>query len=101
VRSLLNYLCLRRLKTTMLDGKPLLILPERFQHMVMVTLSKEERALYERVESMSQEIVQRFLDEGLFERFYTTVLQVGASVSVLFRLSVFLFWGNRCVCVFH
>ena len=65
---------LRRKKTDLLDGKPLLELPDRTVQIVTCEFSEEERAFYNKLENKIDEAMQAFIRSGDVMRNYTSVL---------------------------
>ncbi|KAJ7437384.1 P-loop containing nucleoside triphosphate hydrolase protein [Mycena galericulata] len=64
LQAILGLFLLRRMKTTMLDGKRLIELPERSVELRSLTFSQEERDIYAMVETRQQEKFNRYLRAG-------------------------------------
>ncbi|KAL0958396.1 hypothetical protein HGRIS_000537 [Hohenbuehelia grisea] len=74
LQAILASAMLRRLKTTMLDGRRLIELPEKEVALVQLEFSKEEREIYEMVERQSQQTFNRYLRAGTVLKNYHQVL---------------------------
>jgi len=59
VQSLLGMIALRRVKTQIVDGKPLIELPTRDVFVETVTLSAEEREIYDVMQNEGKLIVNK------------------------------------------
>ncbi|KAI0089494.1 SNF2 family N-terminal domain-containing protein [Irpex rosettiformis] len=71
---------LRRLKDSKLNGEPLVTLPLKIVELIKLEFSREERDVYDMVETRSQRIFNRFLKNGTVLKNYLSVL------ALLFRL---------------
>lgn len=65
---------LRRTKTTLLNGKPLLDLPDRIVNVVHCEFDKEERAFYNGVQERVQDRVDKLEAAGQLQKAYTSML---------------------------
>ena len=65
---------LRRTKTTILNGKPLLDLPERIVNNVHCAFDPEEQHFYENVQTLVQDRLEKLQREGDMTRSYTSML---------------------------
>jgi SNF2 family DNA or RNA helicase len=65
---------LRRLKTDMLDGKRLIVLPERVVQVVSCDFDEDERMFYKALEEKIQVQVEKFMESGTVMNNYTAVL---------------------------
>ena len=65
---------LRRTKTTIINGKPLLDLPARTVKNVYCDFDPEERAFYDGVEERVKERVDKLEAEGQMQKAYTSML---------------------------
>ncbi|KAM6127631.1 LOW QUALITY PROTEIN: helicase-like transcription factor [Phoenicopterus ruber ruber] len=75
LQSLIRSVTLRRTKTSKVKGKPILELPERkaIQH---VTLTEEERQIYQSVKKEGKAAISRFFSEGTVLAHYADILGV-------------------------
>ncbi|KAJ6486844.1 SNF2 superfamily protein [Mycena sanguinolenta] len=74
LQTILNLFLMRRMKTTLLDGKRLIELPEKTVDLVSLDFSPEERDIYNQVETAQQAKFNKFLREGSVLRNYHSVL---------------------------
>ncbi|KAF7350506.1 putative ATP-dependent helicase C23E6.02 [Mycena venus] len=74
LQAILNLYQMRRTKTTLLDGKRLIELPEKTVELVSLEFSQEERDIYDQVEKMQQAKFNRFLRAGTVLKNYASVL---------------------------
>ncbi|KAK7046715.1 putative ATP-dependent helicase C23E6.02 [Favolaschia claudopus] len=74
LQAVLNLFLLRRMKTTELDGKRLIELPEKTVDLVSLEFTKEERDIYSQVETRQQAIFNRYLRAGTVLKNYASVL---------------------------
>ena len=65
---------LRRKKTDMLNGKPLLELPKRHLAIVPCEFDPEERAFYVGLEQRIEAVMQKLAKSGDLSKSYTSVL---------------------------
>ncbi|KAK3806278.1 MAG: SNF2 family N-terminal domain-containing protein [Benniella sp.] len=75
LQALMKVITLRRTKTQMVDGKPLLDLPPRTDHMRVLDLSLNERQLYQRMESNAKQTVDKIVQEDKIMKNYAHILQ--------------------------
>ncbi|KAF8932902.1 hypothetical protein CPC16_004898 [Podila verticillata] len=75
LQTLMKVITLRRTKTQMVDGKPLLTLPTRTDHMRVLELSLNERQMYQRMESRAKEKVKEIVSENKIMKNYAHILQ--------------------------
>lgn len=82
---------LRRLKTDMLDGKPLVDLPARVVETVNCEFDSEERAFYNALQDKMELAFNKFMDAGTVMNNYTAVLtlllRLRQGLSMLFLVS--------------
>lgn len=71
---ILKAIMLRRTKTTLIDGKPLLQLPKRTVHSVIADFSKEEREFYDALENRTKLTLNKFVTAGTVNNNYTNIL---------------------------
>ncbi|OAA37778.1 SNF2-related protein [Beauveria brongniartii RCEF 3172] len=74
LRALLKAIMLRRKKNSMLDGKPILELPEKTEMVVYAELSTDERDYYNQLEKKAQVLFSKYLREGSVGRNYSNIL---------------------------
>ncbi|KAJ7484700.1 SNF2 superfamily protein [Mycena latifolia] len=74
LQAILGLFMTRRMKTTMLDGKRLIELPEKVVELVSLQFSQEERDIYTQVETMQQAKFNRYLKAGTVLKNYASVL---------------------------
>ncbi|KAM6258211.1 helicase-like transcription factor [Porphyrio hochstetteri] len=76
LQSLIRTVTLRRTKTSKVRGKPILELPERKVFIQHVTLTEEERQIYQSVKKEGKAAISRFFSEGTVLAHYADVLGV-------------------------
>ncbi|KAJ7128105.1 SNF2 superfamily protein, partial [Mycena filopes] len=74
LQAIFQHFLMRRMKTTELDGKRLIELPEKTVELVSLEFSKEERDIYSQVESMQQAKFNKYLKAGTVLKNYASVL---------------------------
>ena len=74
LQVLLKAIMLRRMKTSEIDGKPILTLPPKVEHSEHVVFSPEEDAFYKALESKSQVTFNKYLRAGTVGKNYTNIL---------------------------
>ncbi|KAK0390823.1 hypothetical protein NLU13_0326 [Sarocladium strictum] len=74
LRVLLKAILLRRKKNSLIDGKPIVELPEKTEEVTYAELSTDERDFYSQLESKSQVIFNKYLREGSVGKNYANVL---------------------------
>lgn len=74
LRALLKAIMLRRKKDSKLDGKPILQLPEKREHIVYAELSSDERDFYKQLEEKAQVVFSKYLREGSVGKNYSNIL---------------------------
>ena len=70
----MNACMLRRTKNTVLNGKPLLDLPDRIVNNVECEFDAEERAFYSSVQSLVDKNLENLQKSGDMARQYTSML---------------------------
>ncbi|KAF9103992.1 hypothetical protein BGX27_010301 [Mortierella sp. AM989] len=75
LQTLMKVITLRRTKSQMVDGQPLLALPTRTDHKRILELSLNERQLYHRMESRAKQTVDQIVQENKIMRSYAHILQ--------------------------
>ncbi|XP_058517401.1 helicase-like transcription factor isoform X4 [Ochotona princeps] len=74
LQSLIKNITLRRTKTSKIKGKPVLELPERKVFIQHITLSDEERKIYQSVKNEGKATIGRYFSEGTVLAHYADVL---------------------------
>ncbi|KAF9437261.1 hypothetical protein BGZ76_001426 [Entomortierella beljakovae] len=74
VQALLKAICLRRTKTSTVDGKPILNLPERKVEKLATEFSLDERAFYEALETRTRERFNAYVKAGTVMKNYSNIL---------------------------
>ncbi|KAF6819465.1 SWI/SNF family DNA-dependent ATPase [Colletotrichum musicola] len=74
LQVLLKATLLRRTKTSEIDGKPILQLPEKTEEVVYAELDEEERKFYTDLEEKSQVQINKYLRKGTLGKHYSHVL---------------------------
>uniref|UniRef100_A0A8D0YQS9 Helicase-like transcription factor n=1 Tax=Sus scrofa TaxID=9823 RepID=A0A8D0YQS9_PIG len=74
LQSLIKNITLRRTKTSKIKGKPVLELPERKVFIQHITLSDEERKIYQSVKNDGRATIGRYFNEGTVLAHYADVL---------------------------
>ncbi|XP_075274616.1 helicase-like transcription factor isoform X3 [Opisthocomus hoazin] len=91
LQSLIRSITLRRTKTSKVEGKPILELPERKVLIQHVTLTEEERRVYESVKKEGKAAISRFFSAGTVLAHYADIL------GVLLRLRQLCCHPNLCI----
>ncbi|NXF58789.1 HLTF factor, partial [Ciccaba nigrolineata] len=91
LQSLVRSITLRRTKTSKVKGKPVLELPERKVLIQHVTLTEEERQVYQSVKKEGKAAISRFFSEGTVLAHYADIL------GVLLRLRQLCCHPHLCV----
>ncbi|KFP12254.1 Helicase-like transcription factor, partial [Egretta garzetta] len=76
LQCLIRSITLRRTKTSKVKGKPILELPERKVLIQHVTLTEEERHIYQSVKKEGKAAISRFFSEGTVLAHYADILGV-------------------------
>ena len=74
LQLLLKAIMLRRMKTTLIDGKPILNLPAKVQHTVHVGFSEGELEFYKNLQDKSQVIYGRYVRNNTVGKNYSNIL---------------------------
>ncbi|ETE68105.1 Helicase-like transcription factor [Ophiophagus hannah] len=74
LQSLIKSITLRRTKTSKVNGKPVLKLPERKVFIQHITLTDEESAVYHSVKNETKAAISRYFTEGSVLAHYADVL---------------------------
>ncbi|KAG0262624.1 hypothetical protein DFQ27_002245 [Actinomortierella ambigua] len=75
LQTLMKVITLRRTKTQLVDGKPILSLPSRTDHKRLLDLSMNERSLYHRMESRAKQTIDEIVVENKIMKNYAHILQ--------------------------
>uniref|UniRef100_UPI00398EFB36 helicase-like transcription factor isoform X2 n=1 Tax=Pristiophorus japonicus TaxID=55135 RepID=UPI00398EFB36 len=76
LQALINNITLRRTKTSKVNGKPVIELPARTVFVQHITLSDEEKQIYESVKNEGRAIIGRYFSEGSIFTHYADVLAI-------------------------
>ncbi|XP_067851110.1 helicase-like transcription factor isoform X2 [Heptranchias perlo] len=76
LQALINNITLRRTKTSKVNGKPVIELPGRTVFVQHITLSDEEKQIYESVKNEGRAIIGRYFSEGSIFTHYADVLAI-------------------------
>ncbi|KAI9483185.1 MAG: SNF2 family N-terminal domain-containing protein [Benjaminiella poitrasii] len=71
---LMKAIALRRSKKAMIDGRPILDLPERNIHMTHINFSPDERIHYDFVDKQAQARLNKYIQAGTVMKNYSSVL---------------------------
>ncbi|GMI72799.1 hypothetical protein HRI_000949200 [Hibiscus trionum] len=74
LQAILQTIMLRRTKGTLLDGKPIIILPPKVIELKKVEFTKEERDFYTRLEADSRAQFKEYADAGTVKQNYVNIL---------------------------
>ncbi|KAF4452228.1 hypothetical protein F53441_4888 [Fusarium austroafricanum] len=74
LRALLKAIMLRRKKSSKLNGKPILTLPEKTEEIIYAELSSEERDFYSQLEKHARVQFSKYLREGTVSKNYSNIL---------------------------
>ncbi|XP_061861855.1 helicase-like transcription factor isoform X2 [Colius striatus] len=91
LQSLIRSITLRRTKRSKVKGKPILELPDRKVLIQHVTLTEEERKIYQSVKMEGKAAISRFFSEGTVLAHYADIL------GVLLRLRQLCCYPRLCV----
>ncbi|GFR86838.1 helicase-like transcription factor [Elysia marginata] len=76
VSHLMRNLALRRTKTQQLNGRPLIVLPDRHVYLEKISFGEEERAVYEAMQANGKVIIGRYFRQGTLLHHYGEVLAI-------------------------
>ncbi|KAI9355058.1 SNF2 family N-terminal domain-containing protein [Zopfochytrium polystomum] len=76
LQTLMKSITLRRTKQQKVDGKPILCLPERRDHVCMVELSPQERAVYTAVHDKALNLFKKMKMSGTLMKNYVHILEM-------------------------
>lgn len=74
LRALLRAIMLRRMKTSKLDGKPLLNLPPKTEEVAHVVFDEDERGFYTNLEARTKITFNKYLRAGTVGKNYSNIL---------------------------
>lgn len=75
LQTLMKVITLRRTKSQMVNGQPLLDLPTRTDHPRLLELSLNERQIYQRMESRANQTVDAIVHDNKIMKSYAHILQ--------------------------
>ncbi|GCC38705.1 hypothetical protein chiPu_0017221 [Chiloscyllium punctatum] len=76
LQALIKNITLRRTKASKVNGKPVIELPERTVFVQHITLTDEEKQIYESVKNEGRAIIGRYFSEGSVFTHYADVLAI-------------------------
>lgn len=74
LQALLKAILLRRMKTSLIDGKPIIILPPKTEEVTHVVFSDDEQAFYTALESKSRLQFNKYLRANSVGKNYSNIL---------------------------
>lgn len=74
LRVLVKSVCLRRTKSSQIDGQPILQLPPKITEKIHVVFDERESQVYQELNTKTQSQINRYLDAGTLGRNYSHVL---------------------------
>lgn len=74
LRAMLRAIMLRRMKTSKLDGKPLLNLPPKTEEVAHVVFDEDERGFYTNLEARTKITFNKYLRAGTVGKNYSNIL---------------------------
>jgi SNF2 family DNA or RNA helicase len=74
LQALLKAILLRRTKTSLIDGKPIINLPPKTEEIQHVVFSEDECAFYNALESKTQLHFNRYMRAGTVRKNYSNIL---------------------------
>jgi SNF2 family DNA or RNA helicase len=74
LRALVKAIMLRRLKSSVIDGKPILQLPPKIEHVVYAQLTEDEQQFYNQLQHNSQVQFSKYLRAGTVGKNYSNIL---------------------------
>ncbi|KAJ5779785.1 SNF2-related protein [Penicillium paradoxum] len=74
LRVLVKSVCLRRTKSSQIDGQPILQLPAKITEKIHVVFDERESQVYDELNAKTQSQINRYLDAGTLGRNYSHVL---------------------------
>ena len=74
LQAVLKALMLRRMKNSLIDGKPILTLPEKTENSEHVVFSDDEKQFYQDLETRSQVQFNKYLRAGTVGKNYSNIL---------------------------
>jgi SNF2 family DNA or RNA helicase len=74
LQALLKAILLRRMKTSLIDGKPLITLPPKTEEITHVVFSEDEQAFYNGLESKSRIQFNKYLRANTVGKNYSNIL---------------------------
>ncbi|RFU32429.1 hypothetical protein B7463_g3913, partial [Scytalidium lignicola] len=74
LQAVLKAILLRRTKTSLIDGKPIIILPPKTEEITHVVFSDDEQAYYNALETKTQLQFNKYMKAGTVGKNYTNIL---------------------------
>ena len=74
LQALIRAILLRRMKTSMIDGKPIIVLPPKVEHIQHVVFNEDEAAYYKALETHTQIIFNKYVKAGTVGKNYSNML---------------------------
>lgn len=74
LRVVIKAILLRRTKQSLIDGKPILVLPEKIEEVQHVVFDEDQQAFYTALESKTQLSFNKYRKEGTIGKNYASVL---------------------------
>jgi SNF2 family DNA or RNA helicase len=75
LQTLMRGITLRRVKTDLIDGKPILSLPDRKERVVMLELTPSERNLYDRIHQQGRKMFENLKSKGTVMSNFAMILK--------------------------
>jgi SNF2 family DNA or RNA helicase len=75
LQTLMRGIALRRIKTDLIDGKPIVSLPPREERVIMLELNPSERVLYDRIHTRGKKIFEAIRVQGSIVFSYAKILK--------------------------
>lgn len=74
LQALLKAILLRRVKTSLIDGKPIITLPPKTEEIQHVVFNKDELDFYKALETKTQIMFNKYVRAGTVGRNYSNIL---------------------------
>lgn len=74
LQALLKAILLRRMKTSLIDGKPLITLPPKTEEITHVVFSEDEKAFYSALEGKSRIQFNKYMRANTVGKNYSNIL---------------------------
>ena len=76
LQTLMKSITLRRTKDQTIDGKPILNVPPRHDHTLLIELNEKERATYSNVNTRAKTLVKGLEKRGMVMKHYVHILEM-------------------------